>query len=314
MVRPRGIGPCPGFGARCQWAVHSPGKAGPGPVRSSLSPGSVRRVLLLVCLLLLPLPGHAQEWELRVCADPNNLPYSNEQRQGFENRIAEIIADDLGAQLSYLWFPQRQAMMREVFREGLCDLVMGVTDGHPQFLTTLSYYRSSYVFVYAADGPFEISSLDDPVLGGLKIGVHLPPGGSSTSPPAQALMKRGLVDSLRGYPVLDDYSQPSPLGRLVEAVARGEVDAAIVWGPIAGYFAAQQPVELELTPVTPQIELPFLGMVFSISMGLRQGDEDFRDQLHRTLARRWDEIQAVLEEYEVPLEPLPAPTLAKPRQ
>jgi quinoprotein dehydrogenase-associated probable ABC transporter substrate-binding protein len=264
-------------------------------------------------LLLWPFWGAAQDWEMRVCADPNNLPYSNEQEEGFENRIAEIIAEELRAELSYVWFPQRPQQVREVFREGGCDMVMGVTDGSSQFLTTVPYYRSSYVFVYREDGPFEISSLDDPVLRDLRIGVEVPGGGlGNVTPPAQALGNRGLSGNLVGFFVFGDYSRPSPLSPIVEAVAEGAVDAAVVWGPIAGYFAKEQEVPLTLVPVTPQIDPPFLPMVFAISIGLRRGDEDLRDLLHRAMARRWDEIQAVLEDYGVPLEPLQAPTVTAP--
>lgn len=268
-------------------------------------------VLGTVMWLLCSSWGYAQSWELRVCADPNNLPFSNRQEKGFENRIAEIIVEEVGAELAYYWFPQRPQLVREVFREGECDLVMGVTDNHPQFLTTLAYYRSSYVFLYPTDKPFELTSFDDSVLHQLSVGVHLPPGSDSAAPPAQALAKRGLTENIRGYPVFGDYSQPAPLSRLVEAVATGEVDVTVVWGPIAGYFAKEQNVDLTLMPVSPAIDLPFLPMVFSISMGLRQGDEDLRDLLNRAIARRWDDIQAVLQHYGVPLEPLPKPTLGE---
>lgn len=264
-----------------------------------------------VIWLLCSAWGYAQSWELRVCADPNNLPYSNRQEEGFENRIAEIVAEELDAELTYYWFPQRPQLVREVLREGECDLVMGVTDNHPQFLTTLAYYRSSYVFLYPDDKPFEISSFDDPVLHQLSVGIHLPPGGDSTAPPAQALAKRGLAENIRGYPVFGDYSQPAPLSRLVEAVAEGEVDAAVVWGPIAGYFAQEHPMDLTLVPVSPAIDLPFLPMVFSISMGVRRGDDDLGDLLNLAIARRWDGIQEVLQHYGVPLEPLPKPTLGR---
>jgi mxaJ protein len=281
----------------------------PGP---SLPDHGVRRLLIelapVAMLLIVGLqPAWAQQWELKVCADANNLPYSNRSGEGFENRIAEIIADDLGAELSYVWFPQRWALA-QVFREGDCDLVMGVSDGHSSFLTTLPYYRSSYVFLYRENGSLEPTSLDDPELRGVTIGVHVPPGGG-ISPPAQALANRGLVDNVRGFPVVDDYSQANPLGRLVAAVAKGQIDVAVAWGPIAGYFAHQHEVELALESVKPQIEPPFLPMVFAISIGLRKGDEDFRDRLHVTLARHWEEIQAVLRDYGVPLEPLPKPAL-----
>jgi len=263
--------------------------------------------LALGATLLLNAWAAAQDWEMRVCADPNNLPYSNRQEEGFENRIAEILADELRAELSYVWYPQRQLQVREVFREGACDLVMGVADGHPLFLTTLPYYQSTYVFVYREDSPFEIDSLDDPDLRGLSIGVQVPGGEGSAIPPVQALANRGLAENFVGFSIFGDYNQPNPLEPIVGAVAEGEVDVAVVWGPIAGYFAQKQAVPLKLVPVTPPIEPPFLPMVFSISIGLRLGDEDFRDVLDRALAARWDEIQAVLDEFGVPRLPLPNP-------
>jgi mxaJ protein len=263
-----------------------------------------------ICLLLFLAqgPAQAQDWEMRVCAEPNNLPYSNEQEEGFENRIAEIIAHELHAELTYVWLPQYQsrATVRNVLnRDGACDIIMGITDGHPGFLTSAAYYRTSYVFLYREDSPFEVRSLDDPVLRELQIGVHVQVGGSGVSPGTHALVSRGLIRNQVGF--TPDYSKPNPLLSIVEAVAEGKVDVAIVWGPVAGYFAKQQLIRLELVPVTPEIDLPFMPMVFPISIGVRPGDEALRDELNAALARRWDEIQAILEEYGVPLLPLPKP-------
>ena len=263
------------------------------------------RAILLSSLFSAVASGQTT-WEMHVCAEPDNLPYSNEQGEGFENRIAEIIAQELRAELTYVWLPQPRAAVRNgLLREGACDLVMGVTDGHPDFLTSLAYYQSSYVFVTREDSPFEILSLDDPVLRELTIGVRV--GGGGLSSGTLALAKRNLIDNQVGF--IPDYREPNPLSPLVEAVAEGEVDVAIVWGPVAGYFATRQPVELELVPVTPAIDLPFISMVFSIAIGVRPGDEALRDELNRVLARRWDEIQSILEEYGVPLLPIPRPTV-----
>lgn len=252
-------------------------------------------------------------WEMRVCSDPNNMPYSNEQEEGFENRIAEILADELGAELTYVWTPQRFLQVREVFREGECDVVMGVNDGHPQFMTTLPYYQSTYVFVYKEDSPFEIDSLDDPDLRELSIGVQIGGGEANYIPPAQALANRGLSDNFVGFSIFGDYSQPNPLRPIVAAVENDEIAVATVWGPIGGYFAKEASVPLEVVPVTPQFEPPFLPMIFSISVGVRVGDVDFADQIDLALTRRWDDIGAVLAEYEIPLIPLPRPSLERRR-
>ncbi len=271
-----------------------------------------KAALRAICLLLFLAQGsaQAQDWEMRVCAEADNLPYSNEQEEGFENRIAELMAQELRAKLTYVWLPQYQsrATVRNALnREGECDMIMGITDGHPGFLTSLAYYRTSYVFVYREDSPFEVRSLDDPVLRELQIGVHVQVGGSGIGPDIQALVNRGLIRNQVGF--TPDYSKPNPLSPIVEAVAEGKVDVAIVWGPVAGYFAKQQPIRLELVPVTPEIDLPFTPMVFPISVGVRPGDEALRDDLNLAFARRWDKVQAILEEYGMPLLPLPKPVV-----
>jgi mxaJ protein len=240
---------------------------------------------------------------MRVCAEPNNLPFSNRSEQGFENRIAELIAQELLVELTYAWIPQPRTAIRDaMIQEGECDLLMGVPDGLEGFVTTLPYYRSTYVFVYRKDSPFEVRSFDDPVLQELSIGVQAP-GGQAIGPAALALAQRGLIENQRAF--VPDQSAPHPLASVIQAVADGEVDVAVAWGPVAGYFAGRQAVELELVPVEPEIDAPFLPMVYSISIGLRRGDEDLRDTLHQALAARWDEIQGVLEAYGVPLLPLP---------
>jgi mxaJ protein len=262
----------------------------------------------VVMLLMLGLvgPGIAQSWEIPVCAEPNSLPFSDRQAQGFENRIAEVIAEELGATLRYVWLPRPYSAARDVWlRNGTCDLILGITDGHPGFMTTLAYYRSSYMFVYRADSPFKVTSLDDPVLHELAIGVQV--GRSGVSPGTHALVTRGLIENQVG--LVPDYSETRPLAFLVEAVAEEQVDVAIVWGPVAGYFNERQSEPLDLERVTPEIVLPFIPMVASIAMGVRPGDEALRDRLNVAIVRRWDEIEAVLREYDVPLLPLPKPTL-----
>jgi mxaJ protein len=242
-----------------------------------------------------------QERVLRVCADPNNLPYSNDRLEGFENKIAELVARELGAKVAYTWWPQRRGFIRNTLRQNLCDVVMGVPQSYELVLTTRPYYRSTYVFLYRADAPFEIHSLDDSILRTLRIGVHVIGDDYNNSPPAHALGARGIVRNVKGYSVYGDYSEPNPPSEIVYAVARGEVDVAIVWGPIAGYFAKQQPVPMKIVPVSPTIDLPFLPMVYDISMGVRRTDEAFRDTLDEIIVRRHDEIRAILEEYGVPM-------------
>ncbi|WP_246672469.1 substrate-binding domain-containing protein [Mesorhizobium sp. B3-1-6] len=252
-----------------------------------------------VALALLLLPATAGVREFRVCADPNNLPFSNAAGQGFENRIAEIIAADLGAKLTYTWWAQRRGFVRNTLKAGLCDLVPGTPANLEMLRTTRPYYRSSYVFVTRQDDP-DVASFNDPRLRDLRIGVQLIGDDGANSPPVQALGRRGIIGHLIGYPVYGDYSAPNPPARIVEAVASGDIDLAVVWGPLAGYFAQKQKVPLRITPVTPRIDGPQLPLMYDISMGVRREDDALRSDVNSALARHKAEIDAVLTQYGVP--------------
>jgi mxaJ protein len=238
---------------------------------------------------------------LRVCADPNNLPFSNKQGQGFENVLAQLVARDLHRAVSYVWWPQRRGFIRNTLRAGTCDVVMGIPSSFELAQATAPYYRSGYVFVSRRRDHLRLASLDDPRLKRLRIGLHVIGDDYNNVPPAEALAARGVVGNIAGYTVYGDYSTPNPPRRLIDAVARGEVDVAIAWGPLAGYFARQEPEALDLVPVSPQIDLPFLPMVFDISMGVRRGDTGLRDALDGVIAHRRAEIRALLRRYGVPL-------------
>lgn len=240
------------------------------------------------------------EGVLRVCADPNNLPFSNERGEGFENRIAGLLAADLGAELQYTWWAQRRGFFRNTLRAGACDVVVGVPASFELALTTTPYYRSTYAFVYRKDRRLGVRSFDDAALKNLKIGVQVVGDDGANTPPAHALAARGIIQNVRGYTLYGDYSRPSPPARIVEAVAAGEVDLGVVWGPQAGYFARRQRVPLEVVPVSPRIDLPFLPFVYDISMGVRRGDEALLADLERFLERRRPDIERILEEYGVP--------------
>ncbi|HWS90254.1 MAG TPA: substrate-binding domain-containing protein [Pyrinomonadaceae bacterium] len=237
---------------------------------------------------------------LRVCADPNNLPFSNERGEGFENKIAELLAADLDEKLEYTWWAQRRGFFRNTLRAGACDVVLGVPSSFELAATTAPYYRSTYVFVYRKGKGIQVHSFDDAVLRNVKVGVQLVGDDGANTPPAHALTARGVIDNVRGYTLYGDYKQPNPPARIVEAVAKGEVDVAVAWGPLAGYFARRQRVPLEVVPVSPQFDLPFLPFVYDISMGVRRGDEDLLRRLDEFLVRRRPEIERILDEYGVP--------------
>jgi len=237
---------------------------------------------------------------LRVCADPNNLPFSNDRGQGFENKIAELVARDLGKKVEYTWWAQRRGFVRNTLKAGSCDVIVGVPTGLGMVLPTSPYYRSTYVFVTRRDRRINVRSFDDPILRRVRIGVQLIGDDGTNSPPAHALSNRGIIYNVKGYAVYGDYSQESPPSRIIDAVARGDVDVAIAWGPMAGYWAKRSPIPLKLVPVQPQIDLPFLPFVFDIGMGVRHGDTTFRASLQSVLTRRRPEIRRILDEYRVP--------------
>jgi mxaJ protein len=257
----------------------------------------MRRALMLLLMFAACARAPRQpERVLRVCADPNNLPYSNQRQQGFENRIASLIARDFGARVEYTWLAQRPGFIRNTLRAGRCDMVMGIPSNYELALPTAPYYRSSYVFLSRRDRHLAITSLDDEKLRTLKIGVQLV--GDEGSPAIYALSNRGLARNLKGYLVAADYAKPEQARNIVDAVARGEVDIAVVWGPQAGFFARGQ--QLDVVPVTPQIDPPFLPFVFDISMGVRREDKALRDRLDQELERRRPEIERILDQYGVP--------------
>ena len=243
----------------------------------------------------------ADPHELRVCADPNNMPFSNDRGEGFENRIAALAGRELGRRVSYYWMPQRRGFIRNTLRAGFCDVVIGLPARFTLARMTSPYYTSSYVFVSRHDRRLQLRSLDDPVLRRLRIGVQITGDDYSNPPAAQALAARALTPNLRGYTVYGDYSRRDPQREVVDAVARGDVDAAIVWGPLAGYFARREQVAIDVAPVSPAVDRFSGRFTFAIAMGVRTDDRVLHDALERVLVERRHAIQRVLREYGVPL-------------
>jgi quinoprotein dehydrogenase-associated probable ABC transporter substrate-binding protein len=237
--------------------------------------------------------------DLRVCANPDNLPYSNRKAEGFENRIAELIAAELGMPVSYTWHAQRRGFLRRTLNAGRCDLLVGAPAGLERLATTKPYYRSTYVFVTRKDRKLGIRSFDDPALKGLKIGLHVASDDGNNPPPAYSLARRGMARNIVGYRLWDVDGVENPQGKIIDAVANGEIDVAIVWGPFAGYFAKTQPVALEIVPMPTDIaQLP---SEFDMALGVREGEDVFKAQLESILDKRSDDIRAILTSYGVPL-------------
>lgn len=250
--------------------------------------------------VLMQPPATEPRQHLRVCADPNNLPFSNERLEGFENKIASLIAREMNTDVQYTWWAQRRGFIRNTLKAKECDLVIGVPSSLELASTTSPYYRSTYVFVYRKNRGLNIHSFDDPILSKVKVGVQMIGDDFANTPPAHALTNRNIIQNVKGYTVYGDYAQANPPARIIEAVAKGDVDVAIVWGPLAGYFVKRQKVPLEIVPVSPEIDLPYLPFVFDISMGVRRGDDAFKEELEQILARRRVEIESILDDYGVP--------------
>ena len=249
---------------------------------------------LSLCMLCF-IPASARV--LRVCADPNNLPFSNQAGEGFENKLAQLLAKDIGASLEYFWWPERKAFVDKTLNQGRCDVWMGVPHDLNSALTTAPYYRSTYVVVSRKDRALEINSLLDPNLEKYRIGIHIV--GDDYAPPANILARRGLTVNLVGFSLFGKTGEANPPARLIEAVTRGDVDLAIVWGPFAGYFAERAQVPLVITPVLPTM---FAGVPFTydISAAVRKTDSALKAEIDAALVRECKTIRSLLDAYRIP--------------
>ena len=257
-----------------------------------------RRALVVATVALgIVRTAPASERELRVCADPDNLPYSHENGTGFENRIATLVAQELGARVTYTWLAQRRGFVRKTLNADLCDVIMGVPHDFELVRTTAPYYRSTYEFVYRRDAAKAFTSFDDPHLRHARIGVQLVGNDLATTPPGHALAARGIIDNVVGYVPYGDKPQAQ---QMIEALARGEVDVALVWGPQAAYYARSSRVPLVLSPAHAPPELKDLPFEYAISMGVRKRDRAFAQELDAIIERRRAAIEAILRDFAVP--------------
>jgi mxaJ protein len=251
---------------------------------------------------------------LTVCADPNNMPFSNRAGEGFENRIARLVARELGMKIRYVWWAQRRGFVRNTLKDAKCDLWPGIADGVENVTTTRPYYRSTYVFVTRRRDELSGLTLDDPRLRTLSIGVQMIGNDAMNTPPAHAIARRGVIRNIRGFMVYGNYDKPNPPARIVEAVAKGEVDVAMVWGPLAGYFASRSPVPLRLEPITPALDAGVWPMTYAIAMGVRRNEPQLRERIQDILAARKPQIDAILHAFRVPELPIAATTALSQRQ
>jgi mxaJ protein len=235
---------------------------------------------------------------LRVCGDPNNLPFSNEKLQGIENKIADVIAKELKTTVAYTWWPHQRGVVKRVLNTGRCDVMLGIPKGYDPVLWTKPYYRTGYVLAYRKDRKLKLHSLDDPQLRTLKVGVQI------NTPPHEALGQRGIADNVVGYQLMFDsnYHAEDYPGKMVEDLIAGSIDVALVWGPIAGYFAKKKGAPLEMVLLEGKSDAGSR-FAFDISMGVRKGDKELKERLEEAIAHRRDEITHILEDFGVPLVP-----------
>ncbi|MER0236648.1 substrate-binding domain-containing protein [Fulvimarina sp. MAC8] len=244
-------------------------------------------------------PYDAEGSSLRVCADPNNLPFSNAEEEGFENKLADLVADELGTKVEYTWWAERRGFLRNTLNAGACDVVMGTPP--LDFLTpTQAYYNSTYVFVSRIKDELDVATLTDPVLRELSIGVHLIGDDGANTPAVHVLGQQGIVDNVVGYSIYGNYEEDSPPSRLVKDVAAGKIDVAIVWGPLAGFYAQKSETALKLTPLEETEKLLPLVFQFPIGMGVRKDDHDLKDRLNAVIAEKREAIDQLLDEYGIP--------------
>jgi quinoprotein dehydrogenase-associated probable ABC transporter substrate-binding protein len=250
-------------------------------------------------------PAPPQAGLLRVCADPDNMPFSNQKGEGYENKIAELIAKSWQSKLEYVWWPIRRGYYR-MLNGTYCDVAIESPAGLDMAGATKPYYRSGYAFVSLKGSGLEnINSLDDPRLKKLRIGVNLfVSSDGEHSPPEMALSRHGVVGNLKGYNVsYDENIRPEDI---VNGVAKKEVDVSIVWGPMAGYFVKRSPVPLVLTPIAADVDSASgFPMRYNVGMAVRRRDHELRDSLNTFLDQHQSEVQALLREFSVPTFPIP---------
>ena len=268
-------------------------------------------LLTLVCATTIPSvanaqlrPGLERPGVIRVCADPDNMPLSNQKGEGFEQKIAELVAKEWNARIEYAWWPVRRGFFSRALNGRYCDIAIQAPAEFDMAGVTKPYFRSGYVFVTRKDRGLDIKSLADPRLKKLKIGVNILNSDAENTPPAMALSRYGVVGNLVGFPTF--YTDTVRPEDIIQAVAKREIDVAIAWGPLAGYFSKKSPVPLTLQPLAERDSLTDFPFRFSIAMGVRRRDRVLRDSLQSVLDRRRPEIQAILKEYNVPMFPIPA--------
>jgi quinoprotein dehydrogenase-associated probable ABC transporter substrate-binding protein len=231
---------------------------------------------------------------LRVCADPRNLPFSNQKGEGFENRLAELFAAKLQKKLDYMYLPQATGFVRLTLGAHRCDVIMGFPQGDDLVQGTNPYYRTAYALVSKQNSGLEdVTVLEDARLKGKHIGIV------AGTPPATNMTVNGLMTNAKSYPLMIDTRVDSSAEAMINDLNKGEIDAAILWGPLAGFYAKKADPPLHVTPLVKEKTGPQL--VYRIGMGVRRADQNWKRLLNRLIQEAQPEINKVLFEYGVPL-------------
>jgi quinoprotein dehydrogenase-associated probable ABC transporter substrate-binding protein len=231
---------------------------------------------------------------LRVCADPRNLPFSNEQGEGFENKLAELFAAKLQKKIDYMYFPQATGFVRMTLGAHRCDVIMGFPQGDDLVQGTNPYYRTAYALIAKpGSGLDDVTELKDPRLKGKHIGIV------AGTPPATNMAVNGLMTSAKPYPLMIDTRVDSSAEAMINDLNKGEIDAAVLWGPMAGFYARKSDPPLHVTPLVHEKTGPQL--VFRIGMGVRRADQNWKRRLNRLIQENQGEINKILVGYGVPL-------------
>lgn len=232
--------------------------------------------------------------QLRICADPSDMPFSNQKSEGFENKIGEIIADELGLPIENTWYPKSMGFVRRTLFAKRCDVVIGWGQGDELVLNTNHFYRSIYVLVVSEDGELsDVDTLASPKLKGKRIGVV------AGTPPADHMAKHQLMGTARPYRLTVDRRVDAPGQVMINDIAKGEIDAGVLWGPIAAYWAKQSEKPVKIIPLVKEEGAPKLS--YRITFGVRQGDDQWKRELNQVIAKRQGDIDKVLLEYGIPL-------------
>lgn len=231
---------------------------------------------------------------VRVCADPDNLPFSNAAGSGFDNRIAQLLGRDLHRPVVFVWARARRGFLRERFNKGACDLLMGVPQGMKHVQSTVPYYTSSYVFVTRRRDHLQLSRFNDPVIGQQRIGLQILE--EDFSPPSLPLIRYGHAAQFVGF---DSFGQGGE--DIVRAVAENRVGFSVVWGPLAGYYAAKQRVPLTLSVVQPSVDASGIPFSFAMTIAVHSNDAALAEELNTAIRRNQSKIRSILVSYHVPL-------------